>query len=291
MTEIRITEEKKHSLIFKIWRVLYPLLIFLGIQIICSIVMIIFYAVTVMISGAQSGASTADLSKQLMDWAISQSLLLALVSDALFLPLGIFFYLREKKGQKKTKLSSFKVRDYILVVGLAIFADFSITYIISAFDLIRFFPDYQNIMAGIGSGSLLLQIVAVGIVAPIAEEFLMRGVVLNRLLKYVGVIPAVLIQAALFGILHMNILQGTYAAVLGILLGYVYIKYKSLLMTIVFHITLNTLSVLFPENLLEGVNPFIIIASALVLTTGTIYLINRFQRPLKAEEPAVSSGS
>src|SRR5664279_4242348 len=167
-----MTETKKHSLIFKIWRILYPLLIFLGIQIICSIVMIIIYAVTVMISEIQAGVSTADLSHQLMDWAVSQSLLLALISDALFLPLGMFFYFREKKGQKKTKISSFKVKDYILVAALAVFADFSISYIISAFDLIRYFPDYQNIMDGIGSGSLLLQVIAVGIVAPIAEEFL-----------------------------------------------------------------------------------------------------------------------
>ena len=103
----------------------------------------------------------------------------------------------------------------------------------------------------------------------------MRGVVLNRLLGYMRVLPALLIQAALFGILHMNLLQGLYAGILGLLLGYVYIKYGSLLMAIVFHITLNTLSVLLPESFAAGVNPFLIIIPAVLLTAGTVWLIRR----------------
>ena len=62
-------------------------------------------------------------------------------------------------------------------------------------------------------------------------------------------------------------------------------------MTIVFHITLNMLSVLIPENFLEGVNPFIVLFAGLILTVGTLWLISRCRRPLKAEEPTVSSGS
>lgn len=266
---------KKHSPVFKIWRVLYPLLIFVGMQFAVGIVAALFYVVTRILPVINQAADPLVMSQQLTDWAISQTLPLALACDLLVLPIFAFMYFRQMKGQKRPVISTFKIMDYVLVAALAVFADFAITYFISGFNIIQYFPDYQVIMNGLGSSPIILQIVAVGIVAPVAEEFLMRGVVLNRLLGYVRVLPALLIQAALFGILHMNLLQGLYAGVLGLLLGYVYIKYGSLLMTIVFHITLNTLSVLLPESFAAGVNPFLIIAPAVLFTAGTLWLIRR----------------
>jgi len=266
---------KKHSPVFKIWRVLYPLLIFVGIQFVVGVVMALFYVVTRILPVINQTADPLVMSQQLTDWTISQTLPLALACDLLVLPIFAFMYFRQMKGQKRPVISTFKITDYLLVAALAVFADFAITYFISGFNIVQYFPDYQVLMKGLGSTSVILQVVAVGIVAPVAEEFLMRGVVLNRLLGYMRVLPALLIQAALFGILHMNLLQGLYAGVLGLLLGYVYIKYGSLLMTIVFHITLNTLSVLLPESFAAGVSPFLIIVPAVLLTAGTLWLIRR----------------
>ena len=272
---INANHTKKQSLLYKIWRVVYPLFLFLGIQFAASIVMIIYYAVTVMVPSMSQGVVTADMSVQMMDWIIGQSLTLTLISDLAILPVFVFLYIRQIKGQRRAAISSFKIADYVLVAALAVAADFAITYILVGFNLVQYFPDYQNIMSGIMNSSFILQVIAVGIVAPIVEEFLMRGVILNRLLGYMRVIPALLIQAAMFGILHMNLLQGVYAGVLGLLMGYIYIKYGSLLMTILFHITLNTLSVVLPESFAEGVNPFYILIPALLVTAGILWLIKR----------------
>jgi len=266
---------KKHDPVYKIWRVLYPLLIFVGLQFVAGIVVALFYVVTRILPVINQSVDPLAMSQQLTDWAISLTLPLALACDLLALPIFAFLYFRQMKGQKRPSISAFKITDYVLVAALAVFADFAITYFIIGFNIVQYFPDYQVIMNGLGSSPVILQVVAVGIVAPVTEEFLMRGVVLNRLLGYMRVLPALLIQAALFGILHMNLLQGLYAGVLGLLLGYVYIKYGSLLMTIVFHITLNTLSVLLPERFAAGVNPFLIIAPAVLLTAGTLWLIRR----------------
>jgi len=266
---------KKHSPVFKIWRVLYPLLIFVGIQFAVGIVVALYYVVTRILPVINQAADSLVMSQQLTDWAISQTLPLALACDLLVLPIFAFMYFRQMKGQKRPAISAFKITDYVLVAALAVFADFAISYIISGFNLEQYFPDYQVLMQGFTGAPVILQVITVGIVAPVAEEFLMRGVVLNRLLGYVRVLPALLIQAALFGILHMNLLQGVYAGVLGLLLGYVYIKYGSLLMTIVFHITLNTLSVLLSESFSADVNPLLIIIPAVLLTAGTFWLMIR----------------
>jgi len=266
-------DTRPHSLLYKIWRVIYPLLIFVGVQIAASFVLIIVYAVTVMIPQMNQSDGAVDMA-QMMDWVIGKSLVLALACDLVVIPVFAFLYIRQIKGQKIQKISSFKIADYLLVAALAVAADFAVMFILIGFNLIQYFPDYQTIMSGITGNSFILQLAAVGIIAPIAEEFLMRGVILNRLLGYMRVLPAVLIQAVMFGVLHMNLLQGTYAAVLGILMGYIYIKYGSLLMTIIFHITLNTLSVCLPETLADGVNPFYILIPALILTGFILWLIN-----------------
>jgi len=265
---------KKHSTIYKVWRVIYPLFIFLGIQVVAAIGIALYYTVTVILPKMSQGFDIYTLTKQMTDWVTGQTLLIALICNLTILPLFAFLYFRQMKGQRRPALSSFKVADYLLVAVLAVFANLTVSYIITGFDIVKYFPDYQVIMEGI-KGPIILQIISVGIVAPIAEEFLMRGVVLNRLLGYVRVLPALFIQAALFGILHLNLLQGMYAGVLALLMGYIYLKYGSLLMTILFHITMNTLSIVIPESFAEGVNPFIILIVSAVLTAGTIILINR----------------
>ena len=57
--------------------------------------------------------------------------------------------------------------------------------------------------------------------------------------KSFSFITANIIQAALFGIMHGNLVQGTYAFVLGVILGYVYYKYQSLVIPILFHMSFN----------------------------------------------------
>lgn len=48
-----------------------------------------------------------------------------------------------------------------------------------------------------------------------------------------------LIQAVLFGVYHMNLVQGIYAAALGFLLGYLVWRYESLIAPMVVHALFN----------------------------------------------------
>lgn len=59
------------------------------------------------------------------------------------------------------------------------------------------------------------------LVIPIAEELLFRGVVYKRLKLYFGVTPALIGSALIFGIMHVNLVQFLYAAVIGLFLAFV----------------------------------------------------------------------
>ncbi|MCL2320566.1 MAG: CPBP family intramembrane metalloprotease [Oscillospiraceae bacterium] len=75
---------------------------------------------------------------------------------------------------------------------------------------------------------------------PIMEEIVFRGLILNEIIsKTKNYILAILIQGALFGILHGNIVQGIYAFLLGIVLGFIAYSFHSIYPGIIMHCVFN----------------------------------------------------
>lgn len=86
--------------------------------------------------------------------------------------------------------------------------------------------------------------IAVGLMAPVAEEFVFRGAILRSLLKalngrYHWV--AIALSAALFGWVHGNLAQGFNAFLLGLLLGWLYYRTDSVVPGIIMHWVNNTI--------------------------------------------------
>lgn len=78
------------------------------------------------------------------------------------------------------------------------------------------------------------------ILAPVFEEFLFRGVLMRGML-YKGFSPvyAVAVSSALFALVHLNILQGVHAFLLGCLLGGIYLKTGSFTIIVLGHMVSN----------------------------------------------------
>ena len=87
--------------------------------------------------------------------------------------------------------------------------------------------------------------VAVGILAPLAEEVVFRGAILRTLL---GIMSkknhwvAIIISAAIFGVVHANLAQFINALLMGLLLGWMYYRTKSLVPGILLHWVNNTMA-------------------------------------------------
>ena len=90
-----------------------------------------------------------------------------------------------------------------------------------------------------------------GILAPISEELLFRGVLLQGLLRNYRPWVGIGQTALLFGIVHFNPAQSLNAFFIGLLLGWLYYRTQSLLVCIVVHILHNSLSfglmIMYPE--------------------------------------------
>ena len=87
--------------------------------------------------------------------------------------------------------------------------------------------------------------VAIGILAPLAEEVVFRGAILRTLL---GIMSkknhwvAIMISAAIFGVVHANLAQFINALLMGLLLGWMYYRTGSLVPGILLHWINNTMA-------------------------------------------------
>lgn len=87
--------------------------------------------------------------------------------------------------------------------------------------------------------------IAIGIVAPVAEEMVFRGAIQRTLHNLCGDrmhwLP-IFITALLFGIAHNNMAQALNATLLGLLIGWMYYRTGSIIPGIVFHWMNNTIA-------------------------------------------------
>lgn len=86
---------------------------------------------------------------------------------------------------------------------------------------------------------LLLVILTVSILAPIMEEIIFRGYMLNRLLEFFTEKQAVWITALFFAFCHVNFLWVLYALGMGWILAWLAIKRDNILYSICMHVGFN----------------------------------------------------
>ncbi|MDE6903767.1 MAG: CPBP family intramembrane metalloprotease [Lachnospiraceae bacterium] len=122
---------------------------------------------------------------------------------------------------------------------LQVATGFLITFVSSLFP--QWLKFYENLMDSAGlSGNLSLFLVLYAVIlGPVAEELTFRGVTLASAKRALPFWAANLLQAFLFGVFHMNMIQGIYAFGLGIVLGVVCEKSGCIWYSIALHIGFN----------------------------------------------------
>jgi len=106
-------------------------------------------------------------------------------------------------------------------------------------------------------------VATITVIGPILEEIIFRGAILRHLEPY-GVNFAIVTQALLFGIYHLNLYQGPFAFLMGLILGYVALRF-SIKWAILLHIANNTMSVAVGDSEIAGVIYVVVIMLALVV--------------------------
>lgn len=145
----------------------------------------------------------------------------------------------------------------ILIVAAGVLAQLFVSGVLSLLHGIipSAFTSYDKLVEEANSAHTpLILIVCICILAPIGEELLFRGVMLYYAKRFMLPALAVLLQAVLFGVYHGNIVQGSYATFMGIILGAIAYKFKSVVPSMLLHLTVNVSMYLVPAVLYKTYN-------------------------------------
>lgn len=147
-----------------------------------------------------------------------------------------------KRSTKDLKFS-FKPKEIIDTIAMMYFLNYAIGIIgalLSKFGFPDTSPDFS-----LSGGFLynLFTFISVVILAPIFEELIFRGMILQVLSKYNKVF-AILVTSLLFGLLHLNMTQAVPAFFMSLILCYMCLKTDSLLVTILAHAGNNLLALM-----------------------------------------------
>lgn len=236
-------KEKFKAFFASIGYLLLTVLIQLVVSIVGGIVIGFYYVINGIVQTGNESTLQYDMDS-IINFTLSVTNIFLLISSALTILFLILIY-KIKKRNYKEELQIIRTHNvnifYAIFIGLCCWLFNS--GVVSLVEEAGFFSsqfEYMNdILAPISQGSILISMLTVGIVAPIAEEFLFRGVIYNTLKKKISIKWTIIIQAILFGVFHGNLVQGTYATLLGLVFGYVTYKTKSLWPAIIMHMVNN----------------------------------------------------
>ena len=195
-------------------------------------------------------------------------------------------------GKKYTQKDIIKINDkkvkinnkdflyvFLIIIGYILIREAILFDVLSQFegpiseDDIDFFIDNAETIEVVIFGFLMY--FQTLITAPIFEELLFRGIILNGLLnKYKNSSKkAIIYSAMVFGLVHLNIPQGINAFIGGIILGFIYCYTKSMKLSIFAHFINNLITfVPVPESLIFK---FIyIVIGTYVIMKGIKYIRN-----------------
>jgi len=153
------------------------------------------------------------------------------------------------------------------------------------------FAKYLEQMEVLIDAPFISIILAVVIVAPLFEEIMFRGIIYDALSKKMNVYISIIIAGVLFGIYHLNIFQGTYASLIGIVMGFSLVWTKSIWAPIIIHFVNNLVSIFLSYSVIgewldsEGALPIILsILIAITILPFSIYkLYQTYEKPIPEE--------
>lgn len=248
---------------------LYPILIYTAIQSSLGMFLAVVFG---FFEGARDFNAIMDVLKEN---ALVITAICAVVTSVV---LSLFFNIDIKNGRIK-KRGQIKAMDFIMAIVGGAGVSIALNIVIALTNMAGNDTAFVEVSDMITSNPLFVTIICAGILIPIVEEILFRGLIFNRIKCQYNFVAGLLISSLLFGIYHGNIVQGIYATLLGIFLGFAYHKTKSILIPIFIHMGGNTFVSIYgklgenEENI--GILVVTVAISIIFALIGTIYFINR----------------
>ena len=239
------------------------LLLFYGIQIVLSFVLVFFiiFGMSQEIIGDPAFTLTLNIAITLIGF-LSGAFLIYKTENTK--PQNVISFSTPKKGTLSAAI--------MVGVGFCYAANIVVSLLQSSFQNI--FPFVQTeIELPRGGLGFILSVISVAVAPALLEEFLFRGAIMGNLIKY-GKPFAIFTSAFLFGLIHGNLVQIPFAFLVGLVLGFLIIETDSIWTGVIIHFINNFISVCVDylgDYVKEDIlNIFYLIAVALFIVIGIV---------------------
>lgn len=268
----------------KIWQLLFPFLMFFLVR---SAVMYLVQMVFLMIGNAVPNAAflilydAEGVPEGLTGNAATLMSAIGFIAGALAVSgTARELIVSTAEDMKLLHIRGESAKSYVLLVLTTVGTVLGVNLLLDLTGMIDKSAAYQAVMEDQYSASLWLGLLCYGIITPIAEELLFRGIIYGYLRKMFKLLPAMVISAVLFGMYHGNSVQGIYAFVMGCLIAYAYEYFGDFRFAVGVHMAANLMAYILSNTSIavSGFFSMPVCIVCLVWAVGGVYLLNKEKR-------------
>ncbi|WP_052318041.1 CPBP family intramembrane glutamic endopeptidase [Spirochaeta africana] len=169
------------------------------------------------------------------------------------------------------------LREYRHTVFFALLTYFLSVLFAVAINALPFMPDAypaEELLA-LFPEPLLLRILLVGLLIPVVEEVIYRGIVLRRLAAIFSPRAAIVLSALVFGAIHWDSLQSLYTFAMGLAIGWLFLRTGSLQLAVLVHVVFNLYGVMMDALQMDTRADWVIGLYTVIFLLGTLILGSR----------------
>lgn len=284
-----MNQEKKSSF-YKMWDVLQPFVIYYILHMIVFYLLVFLFQVSLETFGESYAAFMMAHAETVTGIVSGASMLIA---AAPLVPM-LKRELQERRMQEnvmhanleKTYTGSSQNQQagrILLIVILAVTSSIGLNILLSLTGLVDASDTFQDVSKRQFGVAFGIGIILYGIVSPLAEEVVFRGVLYNRMRKYYPVWLAITVSGFFFGLYHGNLVQGIYGSCLGILMAYLYERTGKFLIPVLFHAVAN-ISVYTIAHVPELQDELFQVINCVILLTISVFCIICLEKIIRVEK-------
>ncbi|MBQ8803494.1 MAG: CPBP family intramembrane metalloprotease [Tyzzerella sp.] len=172
------------------------------------------------------------------------------VAAVLTVPFLILMVKKDKAKEREAGILPNKkapLGKYVMIAGVSAALAIGLNNLLLLANLAKYSESYQEAAEALYAPAFLAQLLCVGIVYPILEEYMFRGVIYRRMRAISSPKKAIVMSSIFFGLYHGNLVQMIYGTVAGLMLAYVYEKYGSLKAPVLAHVIMNIVACVLTE--------------------------------------------
>lgn len=225
-----------------------PLFIYFGINLAVSLGVGQLCVPKIMADESFSASMTPEELVNLVVTYVMQNSMYIMMASAVIGIIVFGFLFRKDRKLDDVFYTKVNPVDYLWPALLGITACLVNNNLVYFSGIMQVAPEMEEIAASFYQGNLPLELFVLGLLTPLSEELVFRGLIYKRARLITSAKWAAIMASLIFAMIHGNMIQGVYAFLSGLLLCYVYERYQSFLAPVVFHMAANLISVLASET-------------------------------------------